>query len=177
MSLSAPSKFTLREITLFSMLGTLVFCAQIAMEALPNVHLTGMFILLFTVVYRTRALIPLYIYVFLIGVRWGFGVSWIPYLYVWLFLWGAGMLLPKKMSPKVATFVYPAVCCLHGLLFGVLYAPAQALLFGFDLKTTLAWIAAGFVFDVTHGAGNLVAGFLILPLSQVLYRLEKRTKR
>jgi hypothetical protein len=37
----------------------------------------------------------------------------------------------------------------------------------------LAWIAAGFVFDITHAVGNFAAGLLILPMSQLLTRLKK----
>jgi hypothetical protein len=37
----------------------------------------------------------------------------------------------------------------------------------------LAWIAAGFVFDITHAIGNFAAGFLILPMGQLLMKLRK----
>ena len=82
------------------------------------------------------------------------------------------MLLPKKMKPAVAAVVYPAVCGLFGLLFGVLYAPVEALIYGFDLKQTLAWIAMGSSFDLLHAIGNTAMGCLVLPLSSVLQKLE-----
>ncbi len=166
---------SLRELVLFSMLGTLMFSAQVAMEAIPNVHLSGMFTLLFTRVFRKKALIPIYIYVCLVGIRWGFSFSWIPYLYLWLILWGIGMLIPKNTPSRLAAVFYPAIGVLFGLSFGTLYAPSQALLFGYDFKTTLAWIAAGFPWDVVHAVGNLVACTLILPLSRLLERLLKRS--
>jgi energy-coupling factor transport system substrate-specific component len=37
----------------------------------------------------------------------------------------------------------------------------------------LAWIAAGLPFDLMHGIGNLFAGLLILPLSELLLKLER----
>ena len=83
------------------------------------------------------------------------------------------MLLPKNMPRGVALVVYPLVCALHGLAFGTLYAPAQALMFGFDFEQTVAWIVAGFPWDVIHAAGNLATGLLIYPLSQRLERLVK----
>ena len=85
------------------------------------------------------------------------------------------MLLPKKMSDKVAVLVYPVVCALHGLLYGILYAPAQALLFRLDFKQMLAWIGAGASFDIMHCVGNAVAGLLILPLSKLLIKLRSKT--
>ena len=85
------------------------------------------------------------------------------------------MLIPKNASLRLAAVLYPAIGALFGLSFGTLYAPAQSLLFGYDLKTTFAWIAAGFPWDVVHAVGNLVACTLILPLSRLLERLLKRS--
>ncbi len=143
------------------------------MELLPNIHLLGMFTVLFTVVFRAKALIPIYINVFLTGLYGGFNLWWVPYLYIWLILWGAVMLLPRRMPRRVAAFVYPAVCALHGLLYGTLYAPAQALMFGLDFRAMLAWIVTGLPFDLLHAVGNLVAGLLILPLADLLRKILK----
>lgn len=166
----------IREMTLFAMFGTLMFCSKLITEVLPNIHLLGMFTILLTVVYRTKALIPIYIYVILNGVYAGFSPWWVPYLYIWTVLWGVTMLLPKKMPKGVAYFVYPAVCCLHGIAFGTLYAPAQALMFGMSFEQTIAWIIAGFPWDLLHGFGNLIAGLLVVPLSDLLILLEKKTR-
>lgn len=163
---------TIFEMTLFSMFGALIFGSKMLMEFLPNIHLVGMFTVLLTVVYRAKALIPIYIFVLLNGLISGFNMWWIPYTYIWTVLWGAVMLVPKNISPRVAAFVYPIVCSLHGFLFGVLYAPAQALIYGFSFKQTVAWVVAGVPFDVIHGISNLIAGLLILPLSKVLKKLS-----
>ena len=85
------------------------------------------------------------------------------------------MLLPKKMPKVVASVVYPVVCSLHGLFFGALYAPVQALMYHFTFKQTMAWISAGLAFDIIHCIGNFAVGLLILPLSMVLKKLA-RTK-
>jgi len=146
------------------------------MEVLPNIHLLGTLICAITVVYRVKALYPIYIFVFITGLYGGFSPWWIPYLYVWTVLWGAVMLLPKQMPKKIAPFVYMAVCSLHGFLFGVIYAPAQALLFGLDFKGMLAWIAAGLPFDMIHGISNFFVGILICPLVSLLRKAEKIAK-
>ena len=159
------------------MLGAIMFCSKILMEALPNVHLLGMFTMLFAIVFRKKALIPIYVYALLCGIYAGFDTWWVPHLYIWTILWGITMLLPKKMPKPVSMIVYPAVCCLHGLLYGVLYAPAQALFFGLSFKSTIAWIVAGFPFDLIHGIGNLFAGTLVLPLSILLKKAIKTQNR
>ncbi len=156
---------------IFSMLGTIMFCSKIIMEVLPNIHLLGMLTMVFTVAFRKKALIPIYVYVLMNGLYAGFTMWWIPYLYVWTILWGITMLLPKKMPKKATCIVYPIICGLHGLAFGTLYAPAQALMFGFDFKQTIAWIVAGLPWDLMHGVGNFCAGILIVPLSDLLKKI------
>lgn len=158
----------------FAMLGTLMFCSKIIMEVLPNIHLLGMFTMVFTIAFRKKALIPIYIYVLLNGLYAGFTIWWIPYLYVWTILWGVTMLLPKKMPKKFACVVYPLVCALHGIAFGALYAPAQALLFGLDFNQMVAWILAGLPWDTLHGVGNFFVGILIIPLSDLLIKLNNQ---
>ncbi len=162
------------HMVIFSMFGAMMFCSKFIMEGLPNVHPLAMFVIVLTVVYRYRALIPIYIYVILDGLRWGFGVAWVPYLYVWLILWGVIMLLPRTAPRAVKAVVYPAVATVHGLLFGVMNAPVWAVTSGFNFEQTLAWIALGFPFDVIHAVGNLVMGLLILPLSELLIKLESK---
>ena len=164
----------LRELCIFAMLGTLMFCSKIIMELLPNIHLLGMFVMVFTVVFRKKALVPIYVFVVLTGLYGGFAPWWIPYVFIWTVLWGLTMLLPKNMPNYVACVVYPAVCALHGFAYGVLYAPAQAIIFGFNFNQTLAWIVSGIPFDVTHGISNIFTGMLVLPLSELLKKLTKR---
>lgn len=165
---------SVQEMVVFAMLGTLMFCSKIIMEVLPNIHLLGMFTMVFTIAFRKKALIPIYIYVLLNGLYAGFTIWWIPYLYVWTILWGVTMLLPKKMPKKFACVVYPLVCALHGIAFGALYAPAQALLFGLDFNQMVAWILAGLPWDTLHGVGNFFVGILIIPLSDLLIKLNNK---
>ena len=155
------------------MLASIMFISKILMEFLPNIHLIGVLTMVYTIVFRKRALIPIYVYVLMNGVYAGFSMWWIPYLYIWTILWGATMLLPQNMTPKVATIVYPLVCALHGIAYGALYAPAQAVMFGLDFNQTIAWIVAGLPFDLLHSIGNVALGTIILPLSLLLTRLTK----
>lgn len=164
---------TVREMVMFAMFGPLMLCSKLLMEALPNIHLLGMFTIVFTVVFRWKALIPIYLYVFLNGLVAGFNLWWVPYLYIWTILWGMTMILPKRMPRKVQCVVYPIVCGLHGFAFGALYAPAQALMFGFDFKQMLVWISAGLPFDAIHGVANICAGLLVVPLVELLRTLLK----
>lgn len=149
-----------------------MYASKLIMELVPNVHLLGVFTIAFTVVYRKKALYPIYTYVLLNGIFAGFATWWIPYLYIWTILWGVTMLLPKQMPPQIRLIVYMLVCALHGFLFGTLYAPAQALLYGLSFQGMIAWIIAGLPWDVVHGVSNFFCGLLIVPIVSVLRRLE-----
>ena len=153
-----------------------MYASKAIMEVLPNVHLLGVFVIALTVVYRKKALYPIYTYVFINGFVAGFAAWWIPYLYLWTLLWGATMLLPKKMPNKIKPIVYMLLCALHGFLFGTLYAPAQALLFGLDIKGTVAWIIAGLPWDFVHGVSNFCCGMLICPIIKLLQNSDRLAK-
>jgi hypothetical protein len=66
------------------------------------------------------------------------------------------------------------VAALHGLCFGTLYAPFWALIQGLDINGILIWIAYGFPADLLHAAGNFAGGALVIPLTELLLRLERR---
>ena len=168
-------KLTTRELTIFAMLGALMYASKVIMEVAPNVHLLSVFTGAFTVVYRRKELYPIYTYVFLNGLFSGFSTWWIPYLYLWTVLWGVVMLLPENMPARIKPIVYMIVCSAHGFLFGTLYAPAQAILYGLDCKGMISWIIAGLPWDCVHGVSNFVCGLLIMPIVKVLTMLEKHT--
>ena len=160
------------QIVLFASFGTLMYISDILMDWLPNIHLIGMFTVTFTVVYRLKALVPIYVYVFLTLFFSGFSPWTLPYLYVWTVLWAVVMLLPRNMKPIVATVSYITVCGLHGLLFGLLYAPAHILLFaGGDWSQFFPWVIIGLHSDAIHCVGNIFVGTLIFPLVTVLKKL------
>jgi hypothetical protein len=57
---------------------------------------------------------------------------------------------------------------------GTLCAPTHALYFGLSFRGALAWIAAGFPYDVIHMVGNFAIGVLAPILIRLMLRLEKR---
>lgn len=170
-------KLTTREVAVFGMLGAVMYVSKVIMEVAPNVHLLGVFVIAYTVVYGKKALYPIYIYIFLNGIFSGFATWWIPYLYIWTVLWGVVMLLPKQMPKKIRPLVYMVVCAMHGFLFGTLYAPAQALLYGLSFQGMIAWIIAGLPWDFIHGVSNFICGLLIMPIVSILRRLERSPER
>lgn len=170
-------KLTTRELTIFAMLGGTMYASKMIMEFAPNIHLLGVFTIAFTVVYRKKALYPIYIYVLLLGLFSGFATWWIPHLYLWTVLWAVVMLLPKKMPKKIQPVVYMIVCAMHGFLYGTLYAPAQALLYGLNFKGMIAWIIAGLPWDGIHGVSNFFCGILVVPIISTLRLAERNVEK
>jgi energy-coupling factor transport system substrate-specific component len=65
------------------------------------------------------------------------------------------------------------LCASHGFLYGILYAPSQALLFGLGFNGMIAWIMSGLYFDLIHGISNFMIGTLILPIVNILQKVNK----
>lgn len=166
-------KLTVKETAVFGMLGALMYVSKVIMEIAPNIHLLGVLTIAFTVVYRKKALYPIYTYVFLNGIFSGFATWWIPYLYLWTILWAVTMFLPKHMPKAVKPIVYMVVNACHGFLFGILYAPVQMLVFGLSFEAMVAWVIAGFPWDFIHGVSNFFCGMLIVPMISILQRMER----
>ena len=164
------------ELVIFSMYGAIMFLsAQI--DIIPNVHPVSVFIAVFTVVYRKKALIPLYVYIFLEGLFGGFGIYWWPmYLYVWLPVWAFTMLIRKGTKEYLAAIFITVICAVHGILFGTLCAPYSCLVMYKDkfLDALIPYIAYGFPFDVTHCIGNIAQSALAIPLIRLICKLEKK---
>ena len=168
-------KVTARETAIFAMLGAVMYASKIIMDMAPNIHLIGVFVIAITVVYRKKALYPIYIFVVLTGLLNGFSAWWVPYTYIWTVLWGAVMLLPKKIPKRIQPLLYMILCALHGFGYGILYAPAQALMFGMNLKGMISWIVTGLPFDLIHGVSNFFCAMLVMPIVSTLRLAERST--
>lgn len=154
-----------------------MYASKILMNAFPNVHFIGVSIVALTLVYRAKALFPIYVFVLIHGFVEGFSAWWVPYLYIWTVLWGVVMLLPKKMPQPVAVIVYMTVCGLHGLVYGTLFAPMHALFFHLDFRGMLLWIANGFPWDITHAISNFIFGSMITLLAEAIQTADRISQR
>lgn len=174
MSKYRKSLLVLRQWVLFALFGAMMFLsAQI--DLIPNVHPLALFIAAFTAVYGVKGVIPVMLYVFLEGLYGGFNTWWMPYLYLWPLLWFLFFLIPRKgrLNEVIAGALITVVAGLHGIGFGLLYAPFQCyVLFKGNWETTWIWWLNGLPFDLSHMLGNLVASLLAIPFIRLLCRLE-----
>ena len=159
-------KLTIREITLFAVLGALTFAAKYAMSALPNIEPVSLMVMLFAVVFGWKALYPIYLYVLLEILVYGLGTWNFMYLYIWVIPAIAAWLLRKMESP----LGWAMVSGVYGLAFGLLCAPVDMFIGGFGYA--MAKWASGIIFDIWHCAGNFVMALLLfMPMRKLFGKL------
>ena len=56
-------KLTIREITLFAVLGALTFALQVVMAPLPNIEPVSLLVMIYAAVFGWKCLYPVYIFV------------------------------------------------------------------------------------------------------------------
>ena len=161
-------KYKTFEIVLLGMLGAIAYVGQVALSFLPNIEVVSVLFLVYTKIFGKKALFPIYVFVLLEGIFWGFGSWWIMYLYVWAVLWGITMLLRRNDSAVFWAVINGA----FGLVFGALCSISQGVMFG--IGSGFAYFISGIPFDIVHCIGNfLTALFLYKPLTILLSKVMK----
>ena len=159
-------KVTLREMTLFGVLGAMTFAAKYVMAPLPNIEPVSLMVMLFAVTFGKKAVYPIYLYVLLELLFFGIGVWNLMYLYIWAILALAAYLCRSMEKPLDWALLSGG----FGLLFGLLCAPVY--IFSGGLGFAVSWWASGIPFDLSHAAGNFVIALvLFVPMRKLLTRL------
>lgn len=159
-------KLSLRELTLFAMLGAITFAGKVVMMALPNIEPVSLMVMLFAVVFGRKCLYPIYVYVALEFLLYGFNLWSINYLYVWLILAIAAWLMRKMTHP----LGWALLSGCFGLFFGLLCAPVY--IFTGGIGFAVSWWVSGIPYDLLHCAGNFVIALvLFVPIRKLLEQL------
>lgn len=169
-------KLTVRDIAEFAMLGALMFAGKKFIEFLPNVHPLTLLTVVYTVVYRRRAIYPLAVYLLLETAFSGF-VWIVPYYYIFPLCYFVSLLVPRGASRVKRQVLYTLICTFFGIAFGALYAPWQAVMYGLNLERTLLWISAGLPYDIVHAVANCILSFLIIPIANGIEKIKSSARR
>lgn len=163
-------KISVKELILFGVLGGLVAVSKIALSFLPNIETVSLFIILFSLIYRKKALYIVFTFVIIMGLIYGFGLWWFGYLILWPILSITTYKLGSFISEKyLALAIYSGT---FGLLFGFFYAIPYGLFGGLNAGLTY-WIA-GIPYDIVHGVGNY---FIMILLGERLFKLLNRLNK
>ena len=150
---------------ILSVLGALLIAIQVALAVLPNIELVSLLVAIYALVLGKYCFAPIYVFVLVEGLLYGFGIWWVHYLYVWSLLAVVCLALRRYASTPVIVIVNGA----FGLLFGALCALTYLFIGG--IPGAIAYWLSGLPFDFLHCVGNIVAA---LVLFRPLYRVFER---
>lgn len=163
---------SIQEVVLFGVLGTLTFALQVVMGFLPNIEPVSLLVMLFAVVFGWKALYPVYVFVGMEILYYGFSLWNVYYLYIWAILAVAAIGLRKMRNPLGWAVLSGA----FGLVFGGLCAIVDVFIGGFAYAAA-KWVS-GIPFDLTHCIGNFVIALIMFaPLRALLEKLYARMRR
>ena len=159
----------LREMILLALFAAMMIATQVALAALPNIHLVGVFVILAALLFGWKSLYAVYTFVIVEGLLYGFSMWFVNYLYVWTVLTVIAVLCRKNKS----VWFWTAVAGIFGLLFGALCAIPYFFIGGW--QAAFSYWVAGIPFDLIHCASNAVlTGLLLFPLYKLCLKLLGR---
>ena len=165
-------KLTIREITLFAVLGAMMFALQVVMAPLPNIEPVSLLVMIFAAVFGWKALYPVYVFVVMEILFYGISTWNIYYLYVWAVLAFAAILMRKQTQP----LAWALLSAVYGLMFGALCGIVDIFIGGFGYAAA-KWVS-GIPFDLLHCGGNFVIALIMFrPLRNALEKLYGRMRR
>ena len=166
------AKISVREITLFGVLGALAFAAKYVMSPLPNIEPVSLMVMVFGAVFGRKCLYPISLYVAMELLFYGLGTWNIMYLYIWFIPAGLACHFRSNDQP----LFWGILSGTFGLLFGALCAPVDMAIGGFGYAIS-KWIS-GIPFDIAHCVGNFVmAWILFCPLRNLTEKLYRSGRK
>ena len=159
-------KLTTRETVLFGILGGATFGLKVCMMMLPNIEPVTLLVILFAVTFGKKAIYPIYVYVALELLFYGFNLWVINYLYLWPLLAFIAWQLRNMPHP----LGWAVLSGMFGLLFGLMCTPVYAVIGG--LSFAFSWWVSGIPYDIIHCISNFaIALTLFAPAKKLLNRL------
>ena len=156
-----------RELILYTLLGTVMFALKMSMAGLPNIEPVSLLVIVYTLVFGRRAFWPITLYVALEFLVWGVNLWTVNYLYIW----GLLAVLSHLFRSIDSVLGWAVLSGAFGLCFGLLCAPVYWITGGWTFA--LSWWISGIPFDLLHGIGNFfMALALFKPCRRILETLK-----
>lgn len=163
------------EICLYGILGVILFALKFAMSPLPNIEPVSLLLIVYAFVFGIKAIYPLGIYIALEFLIYGFGFWSIAYLYIWLILVVATIVICKITNNNTNPFLWATLSAIFGLVFGALYMPLYMISGG--ITFAMAWWVSGIPYDIIHCVANFILCVILFkPIIKTLSKLKRETK-
>lgn len=159
--------FSVKDIAGIGMMTAMLEAVKIALQAVPNVELVTLLIILFTLFLGWKTLIAVWAFVGIECVVWGIGLWTIMYVYIWPILVLFTLLLKKANSH----WVYCFLSGFFGLFFGAFCSIPYFFIGGPSMA--VSWWISGIPYDILHGISNFVVCLVLFrPLNAALIRIR-----
>ncbi|MEH2945579.1 hypothetical protein [Sporofaciens sp. JLR.KK001] len=150
-------------------LSAILLIGQVGMSYLPNIEIVSLLIYIYTQVYRKKVFFIIYVFVFLEGCIYGFGLWWFGYLYIWSVL---ALIVLRSGRQQTSVIMTAVILGAYGLSFGMLYALPYFIAGGW--ATGFSYWVSGIPFDLLHCAGNVAVSLICYrPLRTLLGKLKR----
>ena len=150
-------------------LSAILLIGQVGMSYLPNIEIVSLLIYIYTQVYRKKVFFIIYVFVFLEGCIYGFGLWWFGYLYIWSVL---ALIVLWNGRQQTSVIMTAVILGAYGLSFGMLYALPYFIARGWAAGFSY-WVS-GIPFDLLHCAGNVAVSLICYrPLRTLLGKLKR----
>ena len=153
-----------REIVIYGILSAVLLAAQVSLGFLPNIEIVTLLILVYTLVFRKKVFFIIYIFVFLEGLIYGFGLWWINYLYVWSIQALITLLFRKNDS----VWFWSILSGIYGITFGALCTIPYFAIGG--ISGAFAYWTSGLLFDIIHCISNFIVCLVLFNRSAMFWR-------
>ena len=158
----------IRRIVLIAFLTAILETAKFALNAIANVELITLLIIIFTRRFGARMMFAVcLVFTVLECLWWGISIWTVTYFYVWPIL-VIMVYLTRKMTSALSWAILAGA---YGLVFGALCSLTTLAIGGFS--AAVSWWIAGIPYDLVHCVSNfLICLFLFRPLSAALDRMQ-----
>lgn len=154
-----------RELAIMGVLTAIVFIAQVAMGFLPNIEAVTLLFILYTLTFGKKVFLMIYVFVFLEGIFYGFGLWWVNYLYVWT----VQSIITLCFRKQTSVVFWSILSGFYGLTFGALCSIPYFFMGG--PSSAFAYWVSGVIYDIPHCIGNVVLCLLLFtPLRSLLQK-------
>lgn len=158
-----------KELVSMGFLSAILLIGQVGMSYLPNIEIVSLLIYIYTQVYRKKVFFIIYVFVFLEGCIYGFGLWWFGYLYIWSVL---ALIVLRSGRQQTSVIMTAVILGAYGLSFGMLYALPYFIAGGWAAGFSY-WVS-GIPFDLLHCAGNVAVSLIYYrPLRTLLGKLKR----
>ncbi len=158
-----------KELVSMGFLSAILLIGQVGMSYLPNIEIVSLLIYIYTQVYHKKVFFIIYVFVFLEGCIYGFGLWWFGYLYIWSVL---ALIVLWNGRQQTSVIMTAVILGAYGLSFGMLYALPYFIAGGWAAGFSY-WVS-GIPFDLLHCAGNVAVSLICYrPLRTLLGKLKR----